>query len=102
MSEERLERMRGRREAGWTYRRIGEVENLSHEQVRRLLADTPGAKYARQKSKLVEQWADLSQAAVVYDVSRRNMESLCVAGAVPGAQKVGETWLIYRAALKRM
>jgi orotate phosphoribosyltransferase-like protein len=101
MSDERLERIRKLRESGMTYRQIGEEEKLSHEQVRRILSNTPRAKYARQRAKLVEQWADLGQAAVVYGVSRRNMEVLCVAGAVPGAQQVGDTWMVYRGALKK-
>ena len=101
MSEERLEQVRRLREAGMTYRQIGEAMGLSHEQVRRILAGTPRAKYARQRAKLAEQWADLGQAATILGMKRETVAHLCAEGDLPGAQKVGDTWLVYRAALKK-
>jgi DNA-binding transcriptional MerR regulator len=101
MSDERLERIRKLRESGMTYRQIGEEEKLSHEQVRRILSNTPRAKYARQRAKLVEQWADLGQAAAILGLKPLTLGARCESGTQPGAQKVGDTWMVYREALKK-
>lgn len=100
-AEERRARVLALREAGQTLEEIAETVGVSYETVRRDLRGSTRAQYARVRGKLVEQWADLTQAAAALGVQRDELEQRCAANQIAGAQRVGETWLIYRAALKK-